>query len=519
MDGMLLYTLVAIASVLAAQQPTGFIGGGAGFGVQGGFGEESLPASEPSSRPDSSYDRDSRYRAGSGNPGATPAQPQPESPKKLPPSGLKFDPMTTVEMRGDARLCEVVFVDAECGWAVGDRGVIWHTEDGGRRWQLQESGIGASLRSVTFIDRQTGWVGGGSTHPYAHSSFAVVLATRDGGRSWKQVPAPLPAVRRLRMFDTRRGWALCAPSSRFPWPVFVTEDGGQTWAPLVGGAQGDWLAAELTAPASGALAGRMGAAAAIRQQRVELLGAAFGLRALRDLRLLPPTGGWLVGDGGLLMATTDLGASWQSPPAPLPQEFADQFDLRTVTAVGDRVWAAGDPGTRVLHSPDGGRSWLAATTNSRAPIEDLCFVDTLHGWAVGALGTILATDDGGRTWRRQRCGGTRAALLGVYAEAEQVPLELIARLSGNEGYLAAVATLCRRDVETPPRGTIHLEERLQEAVVHSGGSESSIAWRFPLRQSGLTLSTEQILDTWNRATDGRGIAELRAYLVARIRLW
>ena len=36
------------------------------------------------------------------------------------------------EMREDAELAAVWFLDADRGWAVGDRGVIWHTSDGGR---------------------------------------------------------------------------------------------------------------------------------------------------------------------------------------------------------------------------------------------------------------------------------------------------------------------------------------------------------------------------------------------------
>jgi photosystem II stability/assembly factor-like uncharacterized protein len=42
------------------------------------------------------------------------------------------DPMRSAQMRSDARLHDVCFVDPRCGWAVGDRGTIWHTEDGGR---------------------------------------------------------------------------------------------------------------------------------------------------------------------------------------------------------------------------------------------------------------------------------------------------------------------------------------------------------------------------------------------------
>src|SRR5690554_5998048 len=47
------------------------------------------------------------------------------------------DPMQSEAMRADARLAEVCFVDARHGWAVGDRGAIWHTKDGGETWALQ----------------------------------------------------------------------------------------------------------------------------------------------------------------------------------------------------------------------------------------------------------------------------------------------------------------------------------------------------------------------------------------------
>ena len=36
------------------------------------------------------------------------------------------------EMLEDAELVDIQFVDALHGWAVGDRGAIWKTEDAGR---------------------------------------------------------------------------------------------------------------------------------------------------------------------------------------------------------------------------------------------------------------------------------------------------------------------------------------------------------------------------------------------------
>src|SRR4051812_42535549 len=45
----------------------------------------------------------------------------------------------------DAELTSVTFVNADRGWAAGDRGVIWHTSDGGRTWKLQNSGVTCRL--------------------------------------------------------------------------------------------------------------------------------------------------------------------------------------------------------------------------------------------------------------------------------------------------------------------------------------------------------------------------------------
>jgi hypothetical protein len=149
----------------------------------------------------------------------------------------------------------------------------------------------------------------------------------------------------------------------------------------------------------------------------------------------------------------------------------------------------------------------------------MTFPDDDHGWAVGDLGTILATGDGGRTWQPQRLGGNRAALLGIFADPDDVPLELIASLAGNEGYLAYIEVLGRRDVEMPSRDDVHPADRLHEAVVRVGGCGADVAWQFPLRQSGLRLGPQQIIAAWDHVHDSRGMEELQAHLVRQIRLW
>ena len=114
-------------------------------------------------------------------------------------------------MQSDAQLADVVFLDARRGWAVGDRGVIWHTDDGGRNWTLQDSGVDCPLASVFFLDEKLGWAAGGYTQPYTHTTVGVVLHTRDGGTTWNvRRDRILPAVRRIGFFDHQHGWAVGA---------------------------------------------------------------------------------------------------------------------------------------------------------------------------------------------------------------------------------------------------------------------------------------------------------------------
>ena len=423
-------------------------------------------------------------------------------------------------MQSDAQLNDVFFVDSVRGWAVGDRGAVWHTNDGGRHWHLQHSGVEHPLESVWFINERHGWAVGGWTHPYTHKTTAVVLRTGDGGRRWAAVERlTLPGLKRIKMFDTRRGWALGNASAMYPAGAFWTGDGGRSWTGIPGGGD-SWLDGDFPAPKTGALAGRSGKLATVDRGGVQTSRtASLGLRHLRRLRLTGSTGGWLVGDGGLVMTTRDGGLSWQRPAGLLPEGMADGFDFAALAVRDHHCWIAGAPGSRVMHSSDGGRSWREHATGQSLPIRGLAFPDERHGWAVGVLGTILATRDGGQTWQRQRSGGQRAALLGVFSAPRDVPLELFVRLSAGDGYLGVVEILNRRGVELPTAGEADQDRRVHEALLTVGGSGADTAWRFPLRQLGLKLSVDDIIAGWDRATDGRGAARLEQHIVGKIRQW
>lgn len=420
----------------------------------------------------------------------------------------------------DARFNDVCFVDARQGWAVGDRGTILHTDDGGKLWRPQTSGVGCPLHSVCFLDEQLGWAAGGFTHPYTHASTGVVLTTHDGGRTWTHNPKLLlPALRWIGFFSPDRGWAVGCRSAMYPSGAFATDDGGRSWRPLPGGDDAPWRAADFLGPRTGLLAGRNGSLAVVRGESFESITTdRVELRSLSRIRLIRPSYGWLIGEGGLIQFTDDLGMTRRPPPGQPPPAIR-HFDLVALAVRGPKCWIAGSPGTLVFHTADAGRTWNAFPTGATVPIRAMAFVDDLHGWAVGELGTILATDDGGRTWRRQRSGGSRAALLALFAEPHNVPLELIAQLAGGEGYLTAVEVFGRRDIELPPRDNLPLPDRLHEAVVRLGGNAATTAWQFPLRQSGLNIGRQGIVAGWDNANDGHGLESLRARIVRSIRTW
>lgn len=104
-----------------------------------------------------------------------------------------IDPPARRMQPDDARLCDVSFTDPQHGWAVGDFGVILHTDDGGQHWSPQASGVTCTLTSVCFVDARIGWAAGGMAFPYLHDSTGLVLSTRDGGASWLREPAMVPA--------------------------------------------------------------------------------------------------------------------------------------------------------------------------------------------------------------------------------------------------------------------------------------------------------------------------------------
>lgn len=419
----------------------------------------------------------------------------------------------------DATLRAVQFVDDREGWAVGDEGVIWHTIDGGKTWERQPSGTAGSLRSVHFVDPYIGWVAGREELPGGGAS-GVVLYTTDGGLKWRRILLhSLPGLNLVRFVGPKVGYLAGDGSEQFPSGVFTTTDAGRSWQPVPGPRASSWRGGDFDAE-GGALGGAWNRLATVRRGQVFAVEMdTLGGRAMTGLTLQGGDG-VAVGQGGLvLLAQKSRGSSWDKADLRLPREVIEALDLHAVAMVGPRIWAVGKPGSAVLLSPDSGKTWSLSPTGQPMPLHGVYFRDDRRGWAVGELGTVLTTGDGGNTWQVQQRGGQRMAVLCVHARAGKAALDMVTHLGGHDGYLAAGLCVAGPEPASAETGRVGEASRLNEAFRQAGGVTASQMWQFPVGSHLARSDRAKLLGAWDRLHDDRAAQQLLGQLVLALRTY
>jgi photosystem II stability/assembly factor-like uncharacterized protein len=226
-------------------------------------------------------------------------------------------------------LYDACFINDEEGWAVGDLARIFHTTDGARNWSVESAGTKKPFVAVSCPDRGNLWIAG-QMGQIAHST--------DGGSTW------------------------------------TAQDSGTT-------------------------------------------------RQLLDIDFPNPQHGIAVGDFGTLRRTEDGGKTWTE--AKLPTDTRLPPDVAEIVQPGDVViyavsypdpehaWIVGEFGV-ILASTDGGQTYQPQTSPVETSLFGVFFADAQRGWAVGLEETLLATTDGGITWTKQQVEAPRGFTLALY---------------------------------------------------------------------------------------------------------
>ncbi|HZE71264.1 MAG TPA: YCF48-related protein [Pyrinomonadaceae bacterium] len=326
----------------------------------------------------------------------------------------------TPNIGGGTPNIKVQFVNSRAGWIVGER--LWRTDDGGLTWKTVRSNgfgtfkaeyVGYGHRAIQFIDSEVAVQLVGNT----------LAKTTDGGRTWAQkLPIPTPdnqdiPPQTVFFFSRELGWIVGEL-------VYRTTDGGSNWqvvssTPLgdsqnqrnmrIAPAYADYMPSLwFTDPKHGVMARLDGEVYATSDGGDTWQLVLRADRRINDLIFVDAQDGWMVGTEGFLAKTVDGGRTWTTLRTPTTA------DLNSISFAGKRIGCAvGEDGT-ILFTKDGGLTWNIAPipfTRSRPPLASIGFADELHAWAVGGnsdpmkpslsapSSVVVATDDGGQTWR------------------------------------------------------------------------------------------------------------------------
>lgn len=138
---------------------------------------------------------------------------------------------------------------------------------------------------------------------------------------------------------------------------------------------------------------------------------------LRDVYFLSDTTGWIVGSDGTMLTTSDGGDTWKATPKFTTDTFLKiRFtDQNTGWLLCERnVYARGQNATSYLRkTTDGGRTWerIEFADGGRERVTAIMFTRDGRGTAFGEGGFFYDLDQDGRTWKKSR-SAIRYLLLG-----------------------------------------------------------------------------------------------------------
>ena len=436
----------------------------------------------------------------------------------------------------DASLNAVCAVGNKC-WAVGERGVVLISEDGGQTWTTSIVSTDCCLQSVCFLTNQIGYVAGSQFDSINRRRRPVLMMTRNGGEIWQSLcqhnadsrtieagftaAADLPPLTYVKYFDLEEAIAIGRGDSvEAVAKVFRTQDGGRRWQVVESDAgTATWTSGAFLSSTDGLVIGRGSAlGTVVAQKLVALRRPQPGLQQIHSASLSLDGHGWLAGDAAYLQHSQDGGITWKPADAALPPHMTDVIDLRAVCHRENVVCAAGSPGSLALQSTDGGKSWAARKLPGSVPVSSLCMVGNSTVIAVGALGVVRRSTDGGNQWTAVRNADYRTSVLCLTTNPEDVSFRMLASICGNEGFRAVVAQPSAR-IARPGIDDALAADRMSSTLPQVGANVFVQDWMFSRTQPQQSTVAAELMKTWELQSDGRVGELLPQRLAELIRIW
>lgn len=194
---------------------------------------------------------------------------------------------------------------------------------------------------VHFVNDNTGWaVGAGG----------AIIKTTNGGQRWIWYESGVGNTLRT-VYAVNNGQRVIAAGDG--GKILLSEDSGETWT-------------QLSSPT---------------------------IRNLWNMQMITEQIGWMVGETGAALKTTDGGYTWIQQPMPYPN--SSYWD---VSFVNTNLGYISCPSGIVIKTTNGGGNWITQVAGDTRSLWTIYAIDSMKVCAGGFAGKLVYTSNGGNTW-------------------------------------------------------------------------------------------------------------------------
>lgn len=252
------------------------------------------------------------------------------------------------------------------------------------------SGVSTTLKSILFINSDTGYIVGGSFF-----DESTIIQTQDGGETWlpMQIQNNPKKIIESVIATPQKLYAVGLDGK-----VYFNEKNNILWD-FHQNIYWEWMRdLAITAPNNLLIiAGRgweLGTIYMLDSNFVQINKTEYPFE-LCDILEVNQTN-YLISGYGSILISEDIGTNWKYTNAK-----GDYFKKMCKIGRND-VWVCGYNGT-IIHSKDGGKNWYKSRNGNNPTLKkhhfnSICFTDENTGFVVGDNGTILFTKDKGKNW-------------------------------------------------------------------------------------------------------------------------
>lgn len=314
---------------------------------------------------------------------------------------VKQSPLPTGE-----EITDICFISPDTGWIFGLNGTVLNTTDGGNSWADQSIPTDDRINFGLFLDRENGWLALSGGPPDYNGK---IYGTSDGGKHWDiQYSDPAGVIRSMSFINPDTGWALAYLQQSQPfnksWNYFLkTTDGGESWFLLDFLEQSHFRKVDFIDDTTGYVTG------AGTPNLMKTVDGGLNWQAtphssnagLTDIFFTDINNGYSCGNN--FYFTHNAGASWDYTYCYHANSVGMYDSLNGWTASIDKVFKVSNGGLDVNYQ----------FTVDKSLLVDISVVDSANAFISGKFATIYATHDGSETWQ-EISNGTHNSLFSIF---------------------------------------------------------------------------------------------------------